>query len=324
MIGPPFQWFRQREWGWMIPSLSPENIKNIKFWENREGCVHTLFNCMRDRNQMKYPQVRDYDQEQLLKRRANRLYSNGHEGRNKMSRSFSPSTRVRYTFPVPFNLIPLLLFSFCHSSVLWLLFSCIRFNGKSFLTNFLILLLIVFIEKWYTWHEEMEEKKRLLLSPLYCHVCSVSCRLLTVSSFFLLLFISIIQCPGTSVAGGGGGPAWHSLGITMEVDSLGERTQETCSIPHPKVLKSGRILECKDNWGWNCHQKSPEVSLFGRWNETALFHPTWSCGAVSSSNFSCSINSLLFWLKLIISLLGCRSRRTYSKQRSSCPILLGS
>ncbi|XP_071494888.1 SPRY domain-containing SOCS box protein 3-like [Diadema setosum] len=36
---------------------------------------------------------------------------------------------------------------------------------------------------------------------------------------------------------------------------------------------------CRDNWGWNPNDKSHEVCLSGRRNETALFHPNWSIGA---------------------------------------------
>ena len=36
---------------------------------------------------------------------------------------------------------------------------------------------------------------------------------------------------------------------------------------------------CRDSWGWNPQDKSPDVQLKGPRNQTALFHPNWSIGA---------------------------------------------
>ncbi|XP_063968580.1 SPRY domain-containing SOCS box protein 3-like [Lytechinus pictus] len=36
---------------------------------------------------------------------------------------------------------------------------------------------------------------------------------------------------------------------------------------------------CRDSWGWNPEDKSPDVFLKGPRNQTAFFHPNWSIGA---------------------------------------------
>ena len=104
----------------------------------------------------------------------------------------------------------------------------------------------------------------------------------------------------------------------------------------PSSSSSKKILQCKDQWGWDVNQKSSEVTIFGRKGQTALFHSTWSSGSVSSLTFR-TIDflpellldlhpyltpNLVLFVNLFSS-TGSSSRREDSQLISSLAILLG-
>lgn len=75
------------------------------------------------------------------------------------------------------------------------------------------------------------------------------------------------------------------LGWDMESNVREEEEEVLNRTRLPSSSSSKKILQCKDQWGWDVNQKSSEVTIFGRKGQTALFHSTWSSGSVSSLTF---------------------------------------